>query len=165
MGIGYAPDSLDDLLRFAQSAGLSLELMNEMGLLKRNEKGRYYDGYRGRAVIPIRDRFRRIIGFTARDMTGQEGVPKYMNPTDNEIYHKRQSIFASTRAVRQAAKEGKFLPRGGRTRRHAAATHPGEQRRGPRWARPGPPSTWEQLKRYAPPRLLPARCRPAQPGE
>ena len=93
MGIGYAPDSLDDLLRFAQSAGLSLELMNEMGLLKRNEKGRYYDGYRGRAVIPIRDRFRRIIGFTARDMTGQEGVPKYMNPTDNEIYHKRQSIF------------------------------------------------------------------------
>ena len=108
MGIGYAPDSWDDLLHFAQSAGLSIELMNEMGLLKRNEKGRYYDGYRGRAVIPIRDRFRRIIGFTARDMSGKEDVAKYMNPPENDIYHKRASIFGIDLAVRQAAKEGKF---------------------------------------------------------
>ena len=107
-GIGYAPDSWDDLLRFAQASGLSIELMNEMGLLKRGERGNYYDGYRNRAVIPIRDRFRRIIGFTARDMSGANDVAKYMNPPENDIYHKRQSIFGIDMAVRQAAKEGKF---------------------------------------------------------
>ena len=108
IGIGYAPDTWDDLLKFARSVGLSMELMNEMGLLKRNEKGNYYDGYRGRAVIPICDRFRRIIGFTARDMTGKEDTAKYLNPPENEIYHKRTSIFGIDFAVRQAAKEGKF---------------------------------------------------------
>ena len=107
-GIGFAPDTWDDLLKFAQSAGLSLELMNEMGLLKRNEKGRYYDGYRGRAVIPIRNRTRQIIGFTARDMTGSKEVAKYLNPPENDIYHKRSSIFGIDLAARQAAKEGKF---------------------------------------------------------
>ena len=108
MGIGYAPDTWDDLLKFAQAAGLSLELMTEMGLLKRNEKGRYYDGYRGRAVIPIRNRTRQIIGFTARDLTGAKDTAKYMNSPENDIYHKRTSIFGIDLAVRQAAKEGKF---------------------------------------------------------
>lgn len=107
-GIGYAPDTWDDLLHFAQAAGLSPELMTEMGLLKRNERGRYYDGYRGRAVIPIRNRTRQIIGFTARDMTGAKDTAKYINPPENDIYHKRSSIFGIDLAARQAAKEGKF---------------------------------------------------------
>ena len=107
-GIGFAPDTWDDLTKFAQSAGLSLELMTEMGLLRRNEKGHYYDGYRGRAVIPIRNRTRQIIGFTARDLTGAKDTAKYMNSPENEIYHKRTFIFGIDLAVRQAAKEGKF---------------------------------------------------------
>lgn len=107
-GIGYAPDTWDDLVRFANKSGLSTDLMAEMGLLKRNEKGHLYDGYRGRAVIPIRDRFRRIVGFTARDITGAKDTAKYINSAENDIYHKRDTIFGIDVAVRQAAKEGKF---------------------------------------------------------
>lgn len=114
-GIGFAPDKWDDLLNFAQSAGLSINLMKEMGLLSDNkekakERGteiRTFDGYRNRIVIPIRDRFRRIIGFTARDMSGEK-VAKYINSAENEIYHKRDSIFGIDTAIRQAAKEDKF---------------------------------------------------------
>lgn len=114
MGIGYAPDSWDDLLKFAQASGLSIELMTEMGLLKKREKGGLYDFYRGRAMIPIRDRFRRITSFTARDMTGksdingEDKVPKYLNSIESDIYHKKDSIFGIDLAIRQAAKESKF---------------------------------------------------------
>lgn len=114
MGIGYAPDSWDDLLKFAQASGLSIELMTEMGLLKKREKGGLYDFYRGRAMIPIRDRFRRITSFTARDMTGksdmdgEEKVAKYLNSIESDIYHKKDSIFGIDLAIRQAAKESKF---------------------------------------------------------
>lgn len=107
MGIGFAPDKWDDLLGFARSSGLSIDLMKEMGLLKVGEKGNTYDVYRNRIVIPIRDRFRRIIGFTARDMSGDK-VAKYMNSTESDIYHKRDSIFGIDTAIRQAAKEDKF---------------------------------------------------------
>ena len=106
-GIGFAPDKWDDLLGFARSSGLSIDLMKEMGLLKVGEKGNTYDVYRNRVVIPIRDRFRRIIGFTARDMSGDK-VAKYMNSTESDIYHKRDSIFGIDTAIRQAAKEDKF---------------------------------------------------------
>ncbi len=107
MGIGFALDKWDDLLGFARSSGLSIGLMKEMGLLKVGEKGNTYDVYRNRVVIPIRDRFRRIIGFTARDMSGDK-VAKYMNSTESDIYHKRDSIFGIDTAIRQAAKEDKF---------------------------------------------------------
>ena len=108
MGIGYAPDSWDDLLKFAQASGLSIELMTEMGLLKKREKGGLYDFYRGRAMIPIRDRFRRVIGFTARDMSGAKDTAKYLNSIESDIYHKKDSIFGIDLAIRQAAKESKF---------------------------------------------------------
>ena len=108
MGIGYAPDSWDDLLKFAQASGLSIELMTEMGLLKEREKGGLYDFYRGRTMIPIRDRFRRVIGFTARDMSGAKDTAKYLNSIESDIYHKKDSIFGIDLAIRQAAKESKF---------------------------------------------------------
>lgn len=108
MGIGYAPDSWDDLLKFAQASGLSIELMTEMGLLKKREKGGLYDFYRGRTMIPIRDRFRRVIGFTARDMSGAKDTAKYLNSIESDIYHKKDSIFGIDLAIRQAAKESKF---------------------------------------------------------
>lgn len=108
IGIGYAPDSWDDLLKFAQASGLSIELMTEMGLLKEREKGGLYDFYRGRTMIPIRDRFRRVIGFTARDMSGAKDTAKYLNSIESDIYHKKDSIFGIDLAIRQAAKESKF---------------------------------------------------------
>lgn len=108
MGIGYAPDSWDDLLKFAQASGLSIELMTEMGLLKEREKGGQYDFYRGRTMIPIRDRFRRVIGFTARDMSGAKDTAKYLNSIESDVYHKKDSIFGIDLAIRQAAKESKF---------------------------------------------------------
>ena len=108
IGIGYAPDSWDDLLKFAQASGLSIELMTEMGLLKEREKGGLYDFYRGRTMIPIRDRFRRVIGFTARDMSGAKDTAKYLNSIESDVYHKKDSIFGIDLAIRQAAKESKF---------------------------------------------------------
>ena len=108
MGIGYAPFNWSDLLKFAQASGLSIELMTEMGLLKAGEKGQIYDFYRDRVVIPIRDRFRRVIGFTARDLSGAKDTAKYLNSIESDIYHKKDSIFGIDLAIRQAAKESKF---------------------------------------------------------
>lgn len=148
MGIGYAPDSWDDLLRFAQSSSLSIELMTEMGLLKEREKGGLYDFYRYRVMIPIRDRYRRVIGFTARDMSEDKKVAKYLNPIESDIYHKKDSIFGIDIAIRQAAKEDKFyLVEGGpdamqlqRIRVNNAVASLGGD-----WT----PGQLEQLKKYA----------------
>lgn len=108
IGIGYAQDSWDSLYKFAQTSALSIELMLEIGLLKESEKGKIYDMYRDRVIIPIRDKFHRVIGFTARDFLDKDNTPKYLNSSTSELYSKESSIFGIDTAQRQAVKEDRF---------------------------------------------------------
>lgn len=107
-GLGFAPDHWDDLLHEAESKGYSIEVMLQLGLLKKSEKGKIYDAFRNRIMIPIRDSFSRIIAFTARDLSGKEDAPKYINSPTSELYSKDQSIFGIHSALKTAIKESKF---------------------------------------------------------
>jgi DNA primase catalytic core len=107
MGIGFAPNEWQDMVNFAGQNSLSLEILQECSLVRKGEKG-YYDFYRNRIMIPIRDRFRHIIGFTARDISGIEGTPKYLNSAESDIYSKGHSLFGIDIAIREAVKTGRF---------------------------------------------------------
>ena len=106
IGIGYAGKEWDGLKEYAEKKGYSIELMIEMGLLKRSGKGRIYDFFRNRIMIPIRDKFSRVIGFTARNL-GEDG-PKYLNSSASAIYDKENSIFGINLALKQGIKEETF---------------------------------------------------------
>ena len=108
LGIGFALDNWQQITDAAQKAGYSTDILEEAGVIRKNKNGGYYDFYRNRIMIPIRDRFRNIIGWTARDMGDAEGSPKYLNSCESEIYHKTHSVFGIDNAIRQAAKEEKF---------------------------------------------------------
>jgi DNA primase catalytic core len=107
MGIGFAPNEWQDMVNFAGQNSLSLEILQECSLVRKGERG-YYDFYRNRIMIPIRDRFRHIIGFTARDISGVEGTPKYLNSAESDIYSKGHSLFGIDIAIREAVKTGRF---------------------------------------------------------
>lgn len=108
MQIGFAPGDWNALCDFAKKASLSRDTMLEMGLIKESEKGKQYDFYRNRIMIPIRDRYRHIIGFTARRLSDDNEIPKYLNSSESEVYKKSDSIFGIDVAIRQAVKEDKF---------------------------------------------------------
>lgn len=107
MSIGFAPDSFNQLVEYATSNSISVDMMIETGLLRKSEKGKVYDFYRNRVMIPIRDRYRNVIGFTARDLSGLEGTAKYLNSPESDIYKKDRSIFGIDNAIKQAIKEDK----------------------------------------------------------
>lgn len=104
-GLGYAFDSFNALQTFAKKAALSTEILSEMGLIKKNDNGRTYDFFRGRIMIPIRNRFGRVIGYTARTMSEDASTPKYLNTCNNLLYQKDRSVFGIDVAIRQAAKD------------------------------------------------------------
>lgn len=109
-GIGFAPKSWQGLIDFAKKNCLSTELLIEVGLIKPSEKnGRLYDFFRERLMIPIRDIGGHVIGFTARDLTGNENTPKYLNSTTSLLYKKEQHVFGIDVAARVAAKEHQFF--------------------------------------------------------
>lgn len=105
IGMGYALPKWDGLYKYAQENLLNIDLLLELGLLKKNEeKDRIYDFYRERIVIPIYDKAARIIGFTCRDISGEDGVAKYFNSSNSLIYNKDTSIFGISYAFREAIK-------------------------------------------------------------
>ena len=109
IGLGYSPKSGKDFLNWANSKGLRIDILQELGLVKESisHPGSYYDFYRGRLMIPQRDKYGRVITFTARALDEQSEV-KYLNGCDCLIYSKHQSIFGIDVALRSARQTGKL---------------------------------------------------------
>lgn len=112
--IGYAPDSWDAMVAWAQKSSLEVDVLERMGVLKRSEKTQHhYAFYRNRLMIPIRDRYSRIVGWTARTLSDKEDR-KYLNSSESDIYHKQESVFGLDGAARMARqKEKLYLVEGG----------------------------------------------------
>ena len=107
--IGFAPKDWHAVVDYAMRTGLSLDLLQEMGILRVSEKAnKLYCVYRNRIMIPIRDRYNHIEGFTARALD-EDADCKYLNSADSELYHKSHSIFGIESAIRSAKKQGKLF--------------------------------------------------------
>lgn len=105
-GVGFAPRGWGALADAAGKEGVSIDALMELGLLRKGEKGNVFDFFRGRVMIPIRDRYGRCIGFTGRDITGEKEAPKYMNSTESILYSKGREVFGLDVAWRAASREG-----------------------------------------------------------
>lgn len=104
-GIGFAPGR-GAFLSWAEGKGLPTEILLELGLLRKSDDGRIYDGIYDRITIPIRSHTNQIIGFTARVLT--DAKPKYINSPESLVFHKSDVIFGLNSAARQGAKEELF---------------------------------------------------------
>ena len=102
-GIGLAPKNGKVLMEYCKSKAISEDLLLQSGIFKRDDKsGRIYPLFRNRLVIPIHDRFGRIIAFTARYLGDDkaDNVGKYINSANSLIFDKGDSIFGIDRASR-----------------------------------------------------------------
>ncbi|MBI4121926.1 MAG: DNA primase [Parcubacteria group bacterium] len=103
--IGYAPDTWDVLLTFLKQRGYSAAEAAEAGLAVFNqERNSFYDRFRGRLMIPLRDVQGRIVGFTARAIAKDFVGGKYINTPQTPLYDKSRVVFALSEA-KQAIKE------------------------------------------------------------
>ena len=96
--IGFAPIDGKALAHLP----LQKEFLQELGLI--NPQG--YDFFQNRIVIPIKDRYQHIIGFTARVM--DDSQPKYLNSKESLLYSKRSTVFGLDVAWRAAGKTGQM---------------------------------------------------------
>ena len=91
-GIGYAPNSWDQLRNHLREKGYSYQLMEEASLLTQGRNQSYYDKFRDRVMFPIFDLRGSVIGFGGRLIQG-EGA-KYMNSSDTPVFKKSRHLFA-----------------------------------------------------------------------
>lgn len=95
--LGYAPNLWDSLVKSHALKGVEPRLVEEAGLGVPRKKGEgFYDRFRGRLTIPIRESGR-IVGFGGRLLEGQSEA-KYLNSPDTPLYQKGLTLFALDRA-------------------------------------------------------------------
>ncbi len=89
------------------------------GLAQRSrENGRVYDRFRSRIMFPLADTRGRVLGFGARaldhDSSAEDAAagrrrPKYLNTSDNDVYHKGLHLYGADLARAHATRAGEVI--------------------------------------------------------
>ena len=99
--VGFAPDEWRALRARLAAKGFSDTEMFRAGLIKQSveKKGESYDVFRNRIMFPIFDSAGRVIAFSGRIMGKEsEGVPKYLNTPETELWRKSSALYGINRA-------------------------------------------------------------------
>lgn len=102
--IGYS-GKYDELYQELKKQGFNEKEILESGLVKKNDKGRYYDFYQNRLMIPICDVRGRVIAFGGRILEDRKDAPKYMNSPENIVYSKGRHLFGLNVAKKEDTKK------------------------------------------------------------
>lgn len=88
--MGYASNSSKELLRYLKEQGFTEDELLASCLIGKSDRG-YYDKFRNRLMIPIRDERGRFIAFGGRVL--DDSKPKYINSPENIVYSKGRNLF------------------------------------------------------------------------
>ena len=108
---GYSPVRDNRLLAHLTNAGYEAETIAEAGLARETEDGRYYDLFRGRLMIPIRDWSARVAGFGSRALD-DNATPKYLNTPGTAVFDKSRILYAMHLAKEPVRQHGAVIVEG-----------------------------------------------------
>ncbi|OGT99712.1 MAG: DNA primase [Geobacteraceae bacterium GWB2_52_12] len=98
-GIGFAPKNDGKaLLNHLKKHGVSEEIAEKAGLIRKGDDGSYRDVFwGGRVIFPIRNKGGYIIGFAGRRIDGESKF-KYVNSPETPLYKKYSALFGLDQA-------------------------------------------------------------------
>ncbi len=103
--LGYALDEWQALGDYLRERGYNREDILAAGLIiERKDGSGYYDRFRGRLIIPIRDERGGVVGFGARVL--DDSTPKYINSPQTPIFDKSTILFGLDLAKGAIRREG-----------------------------------------------------------
>ena len=108
--LGYAPQGWETLYSYlVEQKHYPAQLVEAAGLIVPRKSGGsgYYDRFRNRIIIPIRDTQGRVIGFGGRALGDEQ--PKYLNSPETELFDKGKTLFALDQAKTAISKEDRAV--------------------------------------------------------
>ncbi len=90
-GIGFAPNSGNKLVDFAKQKGISVNLLQKVGLARVDDNKKLHSYFWNRIVLPIFDLHGGIMAFGGRIFG--KGEPKYLNSPDTVLFTKGNLLY------------------------------------------------------------------------
>ncbi|GIW63797.1 MAG: DNA primase [Patescibacteria group bacterium] len=91
-GIGFSPSTDLYWKRVFSREQISKQLLLKTGVFYARGS-EVYDRFQSRIVFPLVNIRSEVVGFSGRVLEDKEGVAKYINTPETEVYHKRESFF------------------------------------------------------------------------
>ena len=106
-GIGYAPNGVSNILRWAEKYKYTPEELEAAGVIKAPTRpgDRGYHRFAGRLMFPVRDKQGRVVAFSGRQLVAQKNSGKYVNSPETAIFKKSNVLFGFDRASRAIGKD------------------------------------------------------------
>lgn len=105
--IGYAPNGIANILRWAEKYKYTPEELEAAGVIKAptrpGDSG--YHRFAGRLMFPVRDKQGRVVAFSGRQLVAQKNSGKYVNSPETLIFKKSNVLFGFDRASRAIGKD------------------------------------------------------------
>ncbi|NDF12202.1 MAG: DNA primase [Proteobacteria bacterium] len=105
--LGFAPDGRDAMIQALTARNITLQQLNEAGLVSIIENKSPYDRFRGRIIFPIMDGRGQVIAFGGRIMG--DGQPKYLNSPETDVFKKGSVLYAWNWARERAFQKGNIV--------------------------------------------------------
>ncbi len=97
--IGYAKDEWRALKIHLTGKGYTEAQMLAAGLIKKTDSNKEsYDVFRDRIMFPIMDPSGRVVAFSGRTLKKDDGIPKYVNSPETELYQKSEILYGYDKA-------------------------------------------------------------------
>jgi DNA primase len=107
--VGFSPGAFDRIVSGSARAGYTEAELLACGLASQRRDGRgIIDRFRGRIMFPLCDERGRVLGFGARAIRPDDR-PKYLNSSDNEVFHKHEVLYGVDLARGAAARVGRVV--------------------------------------------------------
>ncbi len=107
--LGWSTPNWQDLMDALEKKASHPDL-EKAGLIKQKDGGSgkgYYDRFRERLIIPLKDLYGNVIGFGGRVIG--EGEPKYLNSPETPLYKKGKTLFGMHLAKQAMRRESQAI--------------------------------------------------------
>lgn len=104
--IGYAPNGIATILKWAEKYGYTAEELSDAGVIKppQTTGDRGYHRFGGRLMFSIRDKQGRVVAFSGRQLVASKNSGKYVNSPETLIFKKSNVLFGFDKAAGHIAK-------------------------------------------------------------
>ena len=108
--IGFAPLAWSWLMDQARSTEFTGEILDACNVVMANQRGGWYERFRGRVLFPIQNLQQRPIGFGGRVVPGiygteEEPKGKYVNTSETLLFTKSDNLYGLSHVYRDVQKE------------------------------------------------------------